>query len=169
MKTPAAMKPWHRERARLLTGCCTAILAAVACDVPMLVAVRKACVKFNKSALSRRRGMKCSHSAMRGHLAKFRLNPSPEAFEPRWGKVERSLIGVDAARELALRAIERRITATELYRRMNEAVSILPFSRATLFRALPVQALHKLHLTQREVERAERAARRVLGQGGLRA
>jgi hypothetical protein len=164
-----APKPWHKERARLIFGCCTGILAAVTHDVGMMKAVKQAIAKFNKSALARRRGMRCSSSTMRAYYARFKAAPSPATFEPQWGKVDRSIIGSAAARELALRAIERRVTATEFHRRMKEAVSILPFSRATLMRALPVKALRQVYLAQRSLEKAERAALRVLDQGGLRA
>lgn len=145
---------------------CELISLDIASDVLRMRAYVRGRAYFNRSAIARRRGMKLGLCAVRAHYARWKLCPSPSCFESRWGLAgKKAIIGPEHARELALRAIEKRMGGSELFQRLKAEIPNLPFSRATLMRALPTTAMRKVRLANQSLLKAEREAIQSLSEG----
>jgi hypothetical protein len=159
---PTMVKPWLVKRALALHRMCEQIALDIASDVPKGKAYVRGQRFFNRASIARVRQMSLSISAIRGHYSRWKVDPTPNAFQTGWGKGGEVIIGPDHGRELFRRAIEKRLGANELYTRLKAEIPALPFSRATLFRALPVEALREVQRAQQNLLKAESAALRLL-------
>jgi hypothetical protein len=162
MMTHGKMKPWMERRATALHQMCEGIALDISTNVPKGKAYKKGKARFNRTKIARARGMTLGESAVRGHYARWKENPSPECFDSRWGASRPHLINPVYRRELILRAIHLRINASELYRRLNAEVPRLNFCRATLMRELPTEQLHAVTNAQRALDAAITTAMKQL-------
>jgi hypothetical protein len=157
-----AGKTWAIRRAETLHRVCEGIALDLSHDVRPGRAYNRARRLFNQSKVARMRGMTLSISAIRNHYAKWRANPTPSCFEAGWGRPGVCKISPDFARELALRAIQERITIGALYAQLRREVPNLCFSLATLFRILPGAIFRPVFEAQRKLKQAEARALRQI-------
>jgi hypothetical protein len=162
MSEKGHMKLWMISRANALHRACERVALDLSRDVRPGKAYARARHRFNQSKVARTRGMTLSVSSIRAHYARWRINPTPSCFEARWGTARPSKIGVEFALELARRAIEDRITVSQLYSRLRREVPNLHFSKATLFRILPSAPISLVWAAHRKLNQAETAALRIV-------